>query len=1245
MIIPKMEPRIRTKAELKGFTFTPPVLVTSTTNATGAVSPPRTPPNQVTNHIQIKLEPAPPPKSADLGLDEAPGLGSLLDWGSTCNNLVEQLLNKAVALPPLPTTTTSIKLELSEDDLPVARILKRQPLATPTATVVGADAESASTQLTTTTNGISSSLGNGSGQKKLSKVEREKKRQQQEQRIAARLAPKEGQSSSSESDTTELHKRNTARQKKPLMRKGRARQRSPEAASSQQSSDDEKGKTNQGLSRSQSSSEGGKSKANSSSAKKEVKKVKEAKGNSLAKTNNHKGKVKAEENQKESSNSSESHDEEEEDEEAEEEEEDEDDQEEEDKEGTEEDAEKKPAKRVGRRPGSTLKKRMTHNLNTMTRSKHRKELELQLANSKVLRNDKIIRNSTTKIKRKYVRKVVDSKKEMMVTRLRNRRGPNSEAGQLNGRNAKLKMGSKGGNGNGKVAKTSPQQQLYLEEYRYKLALKIPHRLISINKLNKGAASLPDLERRDLGQELACFKKTRPKTKAASKQESIPKSFIDYLVLRVTNGNSNSSPPVHGNSRKISVSAPASTNLQIHSETSQTSASTSLYEQPQQEASTESQNMDDPSRRHFSIFDTKVLQSKTRTESKLQQRREIIREIFVGPERPASAPPECAQEADGDAISYQKYEEFLQQMNSIVSGSDNKLARRSLMEDKVLNSAAPQCPHKRKYLRRKGSSGFDYIRKKKRPTTSQNQNHHHGDKPSQTQSSSQLAQAHLSADERLEDTDSTIAGSSHLPTKIKTEMDVYREFQKWVLNKSVGQSTMHKAARQGLIDVVVYCLDRLNMNPDQKDNAGYTPLHEACTQGWLEIARILLQYGANHSEAAQSGIRPLHGAIENDHEEVVRLLLSYGADPLLATYSGQTPLMLASSKLMRRVLRAHLSDAQSAAADIKPMRFQGPWEIFDAKEYGYDIFDNVPNTACDMSRALRRERKEAKQQPLQQDIRTSGMGNITTNSNGNGVVPIKLKMEPAQDAELVDQNQEDQNHEQSRETTIKQNGETSAIKTGIATGGATAPTTMVKLEPGTEEDSNNNKNNDELNANVGNNLVTSVVNVKNEVKKEVDAETEVDGEAETEAVTETNSNNRCNRLDDDQADIETMDSELNGDIFEFEEADVPLPPLYLLKDEGSDKWVLLNDLCNLLKVKSKDTLLNKLCPNNNNALASSQKHLLREFKIDDFLEKATCLQLLCAGEKLNMFSSSKVVLIKYNESVRNLLGVKTILMKF
>lgn len=47
---------------------------------------------------------------------------------------------------------------------------------------------------------------------------------------------------------------------------------------------------------------------------------------------------------------------------------------------------------------------------------------------------------------------------------------------------------------------------------------------------------------------------------------------------------------------------------------------------------------------------------------------------------------------------------------------------------------------------------------------------------------------------------------------------------------------------------------------------------------------------------------------------------------------------------------------------------------------------------------------------------------------------------------------------------------------------------------------------------------------------------------------------------------------DAELFEIEESDAPLIPLYQLRDEGTTKWVLLSDLCYLLKVKSKDTLL-------------------------------------------------------------------------
>ena len=117
-----------------------------------------------------------------------------------------------------------------------------------------------------------------------------------------------------------------------------------------------------------------------------------------------------------------------------------------------------------------------------------------------------------------------------------------------------------------------------------------------------------------------------------------------------------------------------------------------------------------------------------------------------------------------------------------------------------------------------------------------------------------------------------------------------------------------------------------MNPDPKDNAGYTPLHEACSRGHLDIARLLLQYGANHSETAHSGIRPLHEAVENGFIEIVRLLLTYGADPGLATYSGQTPLMLAENKSMINFLENYLLDIGDNPKRKIAWRFPGAWKL-------------------------------------------------------------------------------------------------------------------------------------------------------------------------------------------------------------------------------------------------------------------------------------------------------------------------------
>lgn len=64
-------------------------------------------------------------------------------------------------------------------------------------------------------------------------------------------------------------------------------------------------------------------------------------------------------------------------------------------------------------------------------------------------------------------------------------------------------------------------------------------------------------------------------------------------------------------------------------------------------------------------------------------------------------------------------------------------------------------------------------------------------------------------------------------------------------------------------------------------------------------------------------------------------------------------------------------------------------------------------------------------------------------------------------------------------------------------------------------------------------------------------------------------------DDVVGDSVAGNSDTDGDLFEFEESEMPHVPLYHLRDEGTVKWAMLNDICYLLKVKSKDTLLKQV----------------------------------------------------------------------
>ncbi|XP_017888467.1 mucin-17 [Ceratina calcarata] len=368
------------------------------------------------------------------------------------------------------------------------------------------------------------------------------------------------------------------------------------------------------------------------------------------------------------------------------------------------------------------------------------------------------------------------------------------------------------------------------------------------------------------------------------------------------------------------------------------------------------------------FSTFVLKSRTRTETRVLKKQATIREVF-GEDRPASAPPmqnhdDTSQDDDSQnetpentlskdrtlkqkVVSRLKNACILRSRKAIMNSKHHLLLKRrkdllkSLAEKKLqrLKTEAEEEPvqeetndtqeaennelddetnesevrNKKKLKlrtsRRKFRSGFDYIRKKKKP---------------------------LKKDETLPK-----ERKRHVLTRPNPECvaDIQTEIRTWVIKKGVGETMLHRAARLGYTDVTAYCLEKLNNAPSPKDNAGYTPLHEACSKGHLEIAKLLLAYGANVSESANGGIRPLHEAAENGATELVRLLLSYGADPLLATYSGQTPLMLAADTDAYSILEQHLDDIQGRAST--PWSFGGPASIFDPEETGYNPMENPP----------------------------------------------------------------------------------------------------------------------------------------------------------------------------------------------------------------------------------------------------------------------------------------------------------------
>ncbi|WP_353283954.1 ankyrin repeat domain-containing protein [Wolbachia endosymbiont (group A) of Lypha dubia] len=110
----------------------------------------------------------------------------------------------------------------------------------------------------------------------------------------------------------------------------------------------------------------------------------------------------------------------------------------------------------------------------------------------------------------------------------------------------------------------------------------------------------------------------------------------------------------------------------------------------------------------------------------------------------------------------------------------------------------------------------------------------------------------------------------------------------------GSRPIHIAIENNNKNIIEFLLSK-EVGVNDTDKQGYTPLHYAAWRDRLEVAKFLIEKGAdiNAADTSTAGKKPMHVAAENNSESVIEFLLEKGVSVDEADKNGWTPLHYAA----------------------------------------------------------------------------------------------------------------------------------------------------------------------------------------------------------------------------------------------------------------------------------------------------------------------------------------------------------------